>query len=129
MQGKRRFADCRPCTDDVQAAVDEATAEQFIESQKAGCHAWRSAADLFRHAVSELRERRCERLRITLRVFLSKPLQSLLCASKRVCRVMLGGHQFFTDLSQGTCKHGLFDRRYVRVEICGSRRRVHQPGQ
>ena len=42
---------------------------------------------------------------------------------------MLGGHQFLTDLPQGTCERCLFDRRYVRVEICGSRRRVHQPGQ
>ena len=42
---------------------------------------------------------------------------------------MLSVHQLIANLSQETCERCLFDRRYVRVEICGSRRRVYQPGQ
>ena len=110
----------------MQAAVDEAAAEQFIESQKARGHTRHSAADLLRNAVSELCERRRKRLRIAACVFVGKPLQSLLGASKRVCRVMLGGYQLSADLSQGTCERSLFDCCYVSIEIRGGRRRVHQ---
>ena len=110
----------------MQATVDEAAAEQFIEFQQTRCHTRCFAADLLRNAVSKLRERCRKRLRIALCVFLGKPLQSLPCASKRFCGVVFGCYQLIADLSQKTCERGLFDCGYVSIEVRGGRCRVHQ---